>query len=225
MSKIRPIAHLDGQTVLISAWLYNYRPRPNGQHIALLLRSVKLLDYETGKQQLAPVLDHCWLWIPEHFWPTVWKTAISTGHPMTLHDDVWLCCTVGPYRRADGSSDWGLRPRNQFPVSPTQCRRMQRANTVLWRRITRLDPEAVAYNFVAQSLFQTELEHKAVDWRELGRSYKDACTNVRRNVNALQRRVDALTDNPDFAEALERFQSEGASELRELYDRLAAAER
>jgi hypothetical protein len=141
-----------------------------------------------------------------------------------LHDSVWLCCTVGPYRRSDGSSDWGLRPRNQFPVSPAQARKIQKANTDLWRRASTLRGQQLANNFTSQCVYQTELEHKAADWREIGRNYKDACTNIRRNINALSRAL--VSPDSGVTEAMmERLYMEGSACVQQIQARLKEAEK
>ena len=221
-TEARPLSHLDLETVLVEAWLFNWQP--DGDDYKVLLKSVKLRDYETGRHQLAPTVDHCWLWIAGRYWKQTWQMAVATGEQMTLHDSVWLCCTVGPYRRSDGSSDWGLRPRNQFPVSPAQARKIQKANTDLWRRASTLRGQQLANNFTSQCVYQTELEHKAADWREIGRNYKDACTNIRRNINALSRAL--VSPDSGVTEAMiERLYMEGSACVQQIQARLKEAEK
>lgn len=216
------ITHLDLDAVLVNAWLYNWEVQPNGD-VVVLLKSVNLFDYETGKKLLAPTLDHCWLWIAEnHWWQHLWEVAATTGEKLVVHDKVWLCCTFGHYRRSDGSSGWRIRPRNQCILSPPQARKLQKANTDLYRKAPRLKGRDLMNHFTRQCIYLTELGHMATDWRKLGRSYKNAYMNVKRNLKALEQQIGAKPDGLDSL--MEGFYTLGSLAVRQMYERIADAE-
>lgn len=216
------ISRLDLEAVLVSAWLYKWEVLPNGD-VAVLLKSVKLLDYETGEPLFPHPLDHCWFCIAEnHWWRHLWEMAIATGEQVALHDEVWLCCSFSSYQRLNGGCGWRLRLRNQSIVSPPQSRKLQKANADLYRKAAQLRGRDLIGAFTSQCIYQTELEHKATDWRKLGRSYKDACFNVRRNLNALEQQIGEIPGELDLL--MERFYQQGSLAIWQMHDRIAEAE-
>ena len=192
MSK-RNLAHLDLTTVLVTANISTWKTAPNGD-TAVCLTNVDLADYATGKTKLAETQDHCWVWIPPNLWDLVWEMSLATGEQMILRDRVYMVATVGPYMRSDQTTDWGLRPRNQFPVSVEQSRKLRRVHQRLYRQ--NIPIPDLAGQTAAQLVYLYELEREAADWRELGISLKDAMVNVRRNIAALRKSFGRL-DDPD----------------------------
>ncbi|MBD2057875.1 hypothetical protein H6F88_17925 [Oculatella sp. FACHB-28] len=217
----RAIDHLLGQPVLVEAYLDTWRPDPDWKDVALVLKYVKLTDYETGKTSLAKTLDHCWLWIPENCWKTRYNTAIATNAQMLLNDKVWLCCTVSKYIRSNGTIDYGLKPRNEFPVSLEQARVIRQANQKLRKHAKHLYGEDLAVKFTSQCLLRTQLDMKAADWREIGYSWKDAKANVELNISALSAAMEIA---PGVTEAMmEQVYHEGSYVVEQTKIRIEAA--
>jgi len=219
-SSKRPIEHLLGEPVLVEAYLENWQPDPEWNDVALLLTAVKLTDYETGKTALSQTLDHCWLWIPENLWKTRYKSAIATDAQMLLNDRVLLCCTVSRYMRSNGTVDYGLKPRNEFPVSVDQSHVLRKANQSLWRHAKKLRGKDLAVKFTSQCMLSTQLNMKAADWREIGYSWKDAKANVGRNISAFP---PLENDSSITGELMERLYLQGSHVITETQNRIEAS--
>lgn len=176
MTTQRPLAHLDGEFVLATAFLETWEP--SGDEMAVLVKWVDVLDYETAKP-IAPRLDHAWIWITMKAWNVRARFETETSGRFLLNEPVNFSARVRGYTRSDGTRDYGLRLTNFYPLTLTQqadlrkaAKKCEKANSTT---ITAL---------ACSRLNLKRMRLKLEDWRDYSdRSLVDARTRCLRIIS------------------------------------------
>lgn len=214
---MRPLQHLEGQHVLVSSLLETWQHTPEGD-TAILLKNVTLTDYETGKQSLAPCLDHCWIWVRPSCWQYLQSMNVVLENRFTLLDEVLLAGVVRRYTRTDGTQDYGLRILNWFPITKEQCRELRKKNQSLTRKYEKghhIDIKALGAEAMIATGFHLQIE----DWRERGYSLKAAKVQNNRRIAALERYLIPQYGADQLAALVDQFmESHGMPNLKRCLD-------
>jgi adenylate kinase family enzyme len=168
---MRPIAHLDGEFVLATGYLSNWKE--DADDMAILTQFVQIFDYEKGKP-LAPQLDHAWVWVTKKSWCVREQFDSILKERFVLHEPANFTAKVKGYTRSDGSKDYGLRLTNFYPTTVQQQAALRKALQSL-EKTNNASLELLA----GQRLALERIKLKIEDWRDYSdRSLRDARVQV-----------------------------------------------